>query len=69
MALEKKFDLVRRSIVECDKALRELEQRSKVVTQHVDTSVFVVKSREDRATQGLGQQHTADSWRYDALDQ
>ena len=45
--LERKFRMLRNNIVECDKALRELEQKSKIVTQHVDTSIFVVKNNEE----------------------
>lgn len=52
MTLEEKFKLIRNSVVECDKALRELEQKSKIVAQHVDTSIFAIRSKKDKKKHG-----------------
>jgi hypothetical protein len=41
-ALEEQFRSLKAGLVEADKSLRELEQRSKVVTQHVEASVFAL---------------------------
>lgn len=48
MSLEEKFDRVRSSIAECDGALRGLEQRAKMLTQHVQTSILMADPREAR---------------------
>ncbi|NP_001402598.1 ECU11_1205 [Encephalitozoon cuniculi GB-M1] len=48
MSLKEKFDLLRASIVECDQALRRLEQKSKILTQHVETSVLMARARENK---------------------
>ncbi|AHL30172.1 uncharacterized protein Eint_111085 [Encephalitozoon intestinalis ATCC 50506] len=54
MSLKEKFDVLRNSIAECDQALRKLEQRSKILTQHVETSILMAKSRETKK-QGTGE--------------
>ncbi|KAG5859027.1 hypothetical protein KMI_09g14540 [Encephalitozoon hellem] len=48
MALQEKLRVLRNSIAECDQALRRLEQKSKIITQHVETSVLMAKSREGK---------------------
>lgn len=48
MALEEKIKLLRNSVVECDQALRKLEQRSKMLTQHVETSILMARPEESR---------------------
>lgn len=34
------FKELNESIIECDEALRQLEQKSKIITQHVETSIY-----------------------------